>query len=396
MAVIKDKNVKVNPWYFTIEVGKGSERKRIKRRGFKRKQDATEAERALLNELGQGLNLDASKTLYRDFMQDFLRDKKARVKQGTLDTYTALIKNHILPTLGDLQLGSITPRHIQNLYNDIIESGRLSGENLQKVHTLINESLKKAAGWDMIIKNPAAVVDRPIATLKEMLYWTDTESHMFLEAAKVDPLYCAFLLAITAGMRQGEILGLRIQDSDTKNRTISVRQILNHNGKDIEPGAKSASGIRAIGIDKVTAAELGELGHRVKERKMLNRDIYEDNDLLICTELGTPVSPRNLNRSFYRIIKKINVAITKRIENGEQVELLKKIRFHDLRHTHVVMLLKMNENSKRIAERMGWSSIKMLDRYSHITPHMQQETAEAFGEMFFAAPNGTSKEVNSL
>nr|WP_281281732.1 tyrosine-type recombinase/integrase [Paenibacillus oralis] len=109
--------------------------------------------------------------------------------------------------------------------------------------------------------------------------------------------------------------------------------------------------------------------------------------MLICTSLGTPLFPRNLNRSFYRIIEKVNTDIEQRRANGEQIEPLKKIRFHDLRHTHVVMLLKMRENSKRIAERMGWSSIKMLDRYSHITPHMQQETADAFGEMFFSAPD---------
>lgn len=396
MTVIKDKNVKKNPWYFVIEVGDGKDRKRIKRRGFRIRQDALDAERELLNELKKGLDLNASKTLYRDFMQDYLRDKKAKVKQQTLDTYTFLVNKHILPALGDLQLGEIKPRHIQNLYNDIIESGRLSGENLQKIHTLINESLKKAAGWDMIIKNPAAVVDRPKAAPKEMMYWTDEESHLFLEAARGDNLFCAFLLAITTGMRQGEILGLRYQDIDFKNRTTSVRQVLNHNGKSIEPGAKTASGVRAIGIDKVTAIELEKLSHRVKEEKMKNRDIYQDNGLLICTSLGTPLSPRNLNRSFYRIIEKVNVGLEQRRADGEQIEPLKKIRFHDLRHTHVVMLLKMRENSKRIAERMGWSSIKMLDRYSHITPHMQQETADAFGEMFFSAPDGTKNIKNTL
>ena len=186
---------------------------------------------------------------------------------------------------------------------------------------------------------------------------------------------------------------MRIQDIDFKNRTISVRQILNHNGKNIESGAKTASGVRAIGIDKTTATELEKLAHRVKEEKMKNRDIYQDHDLIICTSLGTPLSPRNLNRSFYRIIENINAGIQLRNSEGGQLELLKKIRFHDLRHTHVVMLLKMRENSKRIAERMGWSSIKMLDRYSHITPHMQQETADAFGEMFFSAPNGTKKSL---
>lgn len=87
---------------------------------------------------------------------------------------------------------------------------------------------------------------------------------------------------------------MRYQDIDFKNRTVSVRQVLNHDGKSIEPGAKTASGVRAIGIDKVTA----ELSHRVKEEKLRNRDIYEDNGLLICTSLGTPLSPSQEKAKF--------------------------------------------------------------------------------------------------
>ena len=73
-------------------------------------------------------------------------------------------------------------------------------------------------------------------------------------------------------------------------------------------------------------------------------------------------------RSFYRLIQKAGV---------------KKIRFHDLRHTHATMLLKANVNPKIVAERMGWSDIKMIDRYAHVLPNIQKETADAFGRVFF-------------
>jgi integrase len=106
--------------------------------------------------------------------------------------------------------------------------------------------------------------------------------------------------------------------------------------------------------------------------KISDKHIYEDNDLVICTALGTPVSPRNLNRSFSRLVENAKV---------------QKIRFHDLRHTHVVMLLIGRENNKRIADRLGWSSVKMIDRYAHVMPDMQQETADLFGDIFY---RGTS------
>lgn len=167
MTAFKDDSLKKNKWYFVIEDGVGKDRKRIKRRGFKRKQDAEEAERELLNQLKGGLDLKASKTLYSNFMEDHLNDKKTSVKESTLKMYKALVNNHILPTLGDLELGEIKPRHIQNLYNKLFESGKLSDENIQKVHSIINESLNKAAGHDMIIKNPALAVKRPKAEKKK-------------------------------------------------------------------------------------------------------------------------------------------------------------------------------------------------------------------------------------
>ncbi|AOZ91643.1 site-specific integrase [Paenibacillus crassostreae] len=382
MAINKDKNIKSKPWYFTIEVPENGERKRKKFRGFKTKKEAEIAQRELLAELGKGLDLDASKTLYRDFMRDYLNDKKTSVKSSTLATYSALVNNHIIPALGNLPLSDIKPRHIQNLYNDLFESGHLADENIQKVHSIINESLNKAAGWDMIIKNPTAIVDRPKARKKEMLYWSEEESHKFLAVARNDRYYHAFLLALTTGMRQGEILGLRWKDVDFERRTISIVQILSHNGKEFQTGAKTDSGSRSIGVDRSTIAELRGLQKRCREEKINDKRIYQDNDLVICTTVGTPLSPRNLNRSFSRLI-----------ENNVDI---KKIRFHDLRHTHVVMLLKARENNKRIADRMGWSSVKMIDRYAHIMPDMQQETADLFGAVFYksGAETGAAKEVN--
>ncbi|WP_211745375.1 site-specific integrase [Paenibacillus sp. Marseille-Q4541] len=269
MAVTKDKTLKENPWYFTIEVNENGKRKRIKRRGFKTKKAATEAQQELLAELNKGFDFDGSRVIYRDFMKDWLNDKKTKVKGSTLDTYSWLVNTHILPVLGDIKLGEITPRHIQNFYTKLFKSGQLADENIQKCHTIINESLKKAAGWDMIIKNSAALVDCPRSRKKEMLYWTEEESHRFLKVAKEDRYYHAFLLALTTGMRQGEILGVRVKkDLNLDQRMISVSQILSHDGKTIQVGAKSDAGNRTIGLDKTTTEELRRLLQRNKKKLM--------------------------------------------------------------------------------------------------------------------------------
>ncbi|MDQ0208892.1 site-specific integrase [Alkalicoccobacillus murimartini] len=374
MTAFKDDSLKKNKWYFTVEIKENGKRKRIKRRGFRTEKIAKDAERKLLNDLDKGLNIYESTTIYNDYMNDWLKDKKNKVKQGTYENYDSLIRNHILPSLGELPLIKITPRHIQNLYNHLKDSNSLSGENIQKVHTIIKGSLQKAVDWDMLIKNPASVVERPTAVVEEMKYWTHKESVTFLNASKNSRYYYIFLLGITTGMRQGEILGLHWNDVNFEEKSISIRGTLDHQGKKFQPSTKTKSGMRTVGIDSHTANELQKLKQRTLNEKMKNRDIYEDNDLVFATELGNFVNPRNMLRAFYNLITVAEVP---------------KIRFHDLRHTHVVFLLEMRENSKRIAERLGWSSVKMLDRYSHVSPHMQKDTADAFGDKFFSAPNGT-------
>lgn len=379
MAITKDKNAKENPWYFTIETMENGKRKRIKRRGFKTKKEAEAVQRELLAQMKDGLNVDATKMLYADYMKEHMQDKASRISEDTLAVYQSLIDGHILPTLGNKELGQIKPRHIQDLYNDLFKNKKLSDENIQKCHTLINESLKKAEAWKMISSNPAMLVDRPKARRKEMLFWTEEECHLFLQSSIEDRYYHVFLLALATGMRQSELLGLRMKDIDFDRRTISINQTIDRKKK-IKAGTKSKSGDRMIGIDKRTAEAIRKLYRRNLQEKMLNPQLYEDNGLLFCTRFGTPVSHRNIGRTFYRLLEKANV---------------KKIRFHDMRHTHVVMLLKGRENNTRIKERLGWSSVKMIDRYAHVMPSMQQETADLFGNVFYGtgAEFGAGKEA---
>jgi integrase len=104
------------------------------------------------------------------------------------------------------------------------ETKALSSENIQKVHSIINDSLNKALNWELVKKNVAAVVDRPKSEKKEMEVWEVDEAHEFLKVAEKDRYYAVFLLALTTGMRQGEILGLRWKDVDLEAGVVAVTQ----------------------------------------------------------------------------------------------------------------------------------------------------------------------------
>lgn len=376
---------KTETYYFKVNYKDDNGKyKQILRRGFKSKKEVKAAMAEVENQVNKGSFIENNKMKYREFMADWLNDKKPNIKKGTWLNYSNLVNNHILPALGDLDLQKITPRHIQNLYNNLSETRKLSDENIQKCHTLINESLKLAKSWKMISDNPVEVIKRPTARKKEMQVWTLEESQQFLAAAANDPLYIVFLLALTTGMRQGEILGLRWKDVNKENRIISITQILSHNGKDFEAGAKTISGQRPIRLDEETMKVLER--HRVKsrERRMEFADVFDDNDLVVCTRTGGPISPRNVNRTFDRIVTKINKELQDKRDQGQNVERdLKKIRFHDLRHTHVTFLIKNRETPQAIAERLGWSDTRMIDNYAHIRPDIQEDVADTFGKSFY-------------
>lgn len=387
---------KKNPgtYYFKVNYKEDGKYKQILRRGFKSKKEVKAAMVDVEDQINKGTYIKPSHTKYSEFMKDWLEDKKTNVKRRTWENYCGLVNNHILPIrknskdknvgLGDHEVGGMTPRHIQDLYNHLFETGSLSDENIQKCHTLINESMKLAKAWKMISDNPVDVVKRPTARKKEMQVWSKEESHQFLKAAADDPLYIVFLIALSTGMRQGEILGLRWKDVDFENRIISITQILTHDGKEFESGAKTLSGRRPIKVDKNTMATILDHKKKSKEKRMEFAHVFEDHGLVVCTRRGTPMSPRNVNRSFDRIIKTINTNIDERLERGEKTEdKLKKIRFHDLRHTHVTFLIKNRETSQAIAERLGWSDTRMIDNYAHIRPDIQEDTADMFGEVFY-------------
>ncbi|MFF2529166.1 site-specific integrase [Brevibacillus sp. NPDC058079] len=107
----------------------------------------------------------------------------------------------------------------------------------------------------------------------------------------------------------------------------------------------------------------------VTDEKRACGQSYTDNNLVVCTTLGTPQSPRNLNRTYQRLLKRVDVP---------------KIRFHDLRHTHATLLLVQGVNPKVVSERLGHATIKItLDTYTHVLPSLQKDVAEEFGRSFF-------------
>jgi integrase len=357
-------------WYFAVDMGKGEDgkRKRMKKRGFATKKEAEAALAKVMHELNSGTFVQPTKTLYKDFLNDWLENKKHSIKQQTHYNYVMIANKHIIPEMGHLNVQQITAVVIQKFVNSLC-SNSLTSAYIKKIIDVLNGSLKKAKRLGIISNNPVELIERPRISKKEMKVWDVQEVEKFLSAAQNDRLYIAFLLAITTGMRQGEILGLRWKDIDFDNNTLSVRQTLSHDGKTLTPEAKTKSSLRTIHLPNHVLTALKKHRNNIRQEKLKMGEQYKDHDLVVCTSVGTPVSPRNLNRTWYRLIEQSGVT---------------QIRFHDLRHTHATLLLKEGIHVKVVAERLGHSNTRMtLDTYSHVQPNMQEEAANAINKLLF-------------
>jgi len=376
------KDDKTKTWYFVLTCGKKEDGKprQFKKRGFKTKQEAQKAMLELEQSLTMGTYIQPNKILYKEYLlNQFLEDKMTKVKKQTLDTYRWIVEKHIIPVIGSVELTKLNPMMIQGLYNKLTKEQALSDENIQKVHTLINDSLKKAERWGLIARNPAALVDRPKAVKKEITVWNVEEVRLFLKHAKKSGrYYITFLLALTTGMRQGEILGLRWKDVDFENGCVRITQTLSSDGKELLPYTKTKSGSRTIDLPEETIMALKE--HWLFIRREKEARVYKDLDLVVCTEFGTPTHKSNIRRVFKNIIKQAGTP---------------KIRFHDMRHTHATLLLLQGVNPKIVSERLGHADVRItLDTYSHLLPSMQKDTAIKFGKMLFGDDDKYYVEVD--
>jgi integrase len=369
---------KGNRWYFVVDTGVDPTTGKRKQKwfsGFKTKKEAEKAMIKKLHELEQGTYIEPQKTTLGNYLSRWLDDyASTALRPTTFETYSALIRTHIIPSLGAVTLQQLQPMQLQRFYNEKLEQGRVNGngglsaQTVRYFHAILREALGHAVKWQLLSRNVAELASPPAIRKKEIITLDADEVAQFLLYAREDRLYIAFLMAVTTGLRRGEILGLRWKDLNFNANTVSIRKnLVLVNNKPILQEPKTQGSIRSITLPLVTIEALKKYKTLQDQEKHKIGSHYQDHHLIVATSLGTPVSPRNLLRSFKRIIEKAN---------------LPEIRFHDLRHTHATLMLKQGEHPKVVSERLGHSSTRItLDIYSHVLPNMQQEAVERFEKM---------------
>jgi integrase len=324
--------------------------------------------RMTLAQVDKGITFLGAQMELGKYLEQWLVTVKTSVRPKTYAQYKQIVTSHIVPILGHIKLKDLRPDHIQSLYNTKLKSGT-SIRTVRMIHAVLHRALNQALQMGTIIRNPSDAVIRPKLIKKEMKTLADTQVQTLLLAVRGTRYEALYLLAVTTGMRQGELLGLRWSDLDWVTRQVKVQRQLQRlpgNGM-VFSEPKSASGRRVIALGSASIEILREHYKYQQLERLAAGERWIENDLIFPTIIGTPCEGSNLIRNFKSLLRKNN---------------LPSIRFHDLRHTAATLMLQQGIHPKVVQERLGHSQISMtLDTYSHVLPSMQEEAAQKIDEL---------------
>lgn len=365
MATFRKRNDK---WEFTVYTGEldsKGKRERLYKGGFKTKKEAEKAAALLMAKIENGTYFKVDKITFDIYMEKFLNSIKTQLANKTYTTYEYIANKHLIPYFGKLELSRIKAIHIQEFYTESLK--KVSSTTVRHFHNLLNKAFNQAIKWQIVNINPCLAVDKPKRTKTELKVYDEVQVNKLLERLKDMMAYYPTMLAVTTGMRLGEICGLTWDKVDLENGIIYVEKQLQKVDGSLELlPLKTESSKRKIILLDYTIKELKQLNIEQKENKLKYGEYYQETNFVVCQKkTGLPYDPEYISRNHLKVMK--DYGICKELD-------IPYIRFHDLRHTHATLMLKANINPKIVAERLGHSSVNLtLNTYSHVLPDMQKE-----------------------
>ena len=349
MAAFKNKTN--GTWYvqFRYTDWKGERQQKLKR-GFATKKEAQAWEREFLMQKQADVNMT-----FESFAQLYEKDMKPKLKLNTWLTKESIIQKKILPYFGKRKLSEITAKDVMDWQNAIRELTDAKGKPysptyLKTVHNQLSALFNHAVRYYGLQVNPAAKAgNMGVEERREMLFWTKEEYLKFADAMMDKPLsYYAFEMLYWCGIREGELLALTPTDFDFEAGTVSISKSYQRlKGKDVITTPKTKKSNRVIKMPKFLCGEMEDY------LKMF----YSTG----ANERIFPVSKHYLHHE---------------MDRGAKAAGVKRIRIHDLRHSHISLLIDMGFTALAIADRVGHESIDITYRYAHLFPTRQTEMAD--------------------
>lgn len=341
-----EKDKKTGKWLIQYRYTdwQGKRRKSTKR-GFATKREAEEWLRNFL--ITQKADFDMK---FEDFWKIYCADMETRLREHTMRTKKYIVELKILPYFGNKRVNDITAADIRQWQNELIKMG-YSPTYLKTINNQLSAIFNYAVRYYDLKSNPCAKAgSMGKSKAEEMDFWTGEEFRKFIDSVMNKRLsYMAFMILYWTGMRLGELLALNPKDVDLEKRTISITKSYQRLGKkDVITPPKTSKSKRVITIPEFLAAD-------IKDYMDSLYDLQEDDRLF-------PITKYYLEHEMQRGIK----------ESG-----VKRIRVHDLRHSHASMLIELGFSPLEIANRLGHEKMETtLNTYAHLYPNKQTKLAE--------------------
>jgi len=321
-----------------------------------------------LAKIGNGLTFSGTQVTVAKFMKMWMDGKELSARPQTVSAYRALVKQHVLPSMGDMRLQDIQPAHLKQLYLFKKEEGR-GARTVQVIHMVMHAVLRQAVKEGVLGRNPADAVQRPKAEAAERHILTEEQAQQLIIATENTRYGTLIYMALMTGMREGELLGLKWSDVNWTIGQLYIQrqlQVKKVNGSVLVP-PKTKAGVRHI---KLGPGTLGRLARHREQQELLkdgNQARWEENDLIFPNTIGKPESARNMYEDYKGLLK----------ENG-----LPAINFHALRHTALSIMLDMGTPVNTVQKWAGHSKASVTtDTYGHSMAHAENEVAARLEEL---------------
>ena len=344
-------------WTATIDLGWQGGRRRRKFLYGKTRAEVAQKLAIALKAHRDGQVFGDERTTVEQFLRAWLRSIEPSVGPRTWIRYEELIRLHAVPHIGRVRLTRLGARQLDQLYGELVQAG-LSPTTVVQLHRILHHALRDAMRWNLVARNATELVTPPRKARHDFVTFTPEQARCFLDVVKGDRLEALYILALTTGMREGELFGLRWADVNLAAGALHLVKQL-----------KTQSSRRQVLLVSVAVDALGRHLARQREERLLLGLGWDDHGLVFTNTVGKPLHPSKfLQRSFYPLLERAG---------------LPRIRFHDLRHSAATLLLGLGIHPKIVSEMLGHSQIAItLDLYSHVTATMQQEAVRAFEGLF--------------
>lgn len=292
----------------------------------------------LINSISQFFSI-----LFKNFVEIYLESMEHRIKENTLMTKQNIFYHHIVPYLGEMKLDEITPKDIIHWQDQVMKDNNYKQTYLKAIHNQLSALFNYAVRFYGLKSNPARLAgNMGIEEVDETKFWTKEEYLTFSRAMmNKEESYHAFEILYWCGIRLGELLALTAEDFDFEKKTLRINKSYQHiKGKDVITTPKTRKSNRVLTLPDFLAEEMQDYISRLPYLKV-------DDRIFTITKSG----------------------LHHEIDRGCRETGVKRIRVHDLRHSHVSMLIEMGFSAVNIANRVGHESVKVTYRYAHMFPN---------------------------